>query len=180
MNKYWLPIFRKAISQFNSHGGAHSGRFATASRCLLLFAAVLAAGCSSDTRKWQLALTSTKTLNEDDSGAALPVVVRVYQLKGKDKFQQATFKALWKNDKELLEGELVERKEIMVHPDTETVLDVELDVKHGAAYLGVMALFRKPDVMSWKELVPAQASSLNPFTPKVKLVLDHYTVKVTH
>lgn len=141
---------------------------------------MLAVGCSSDTRKWQLALTSTKTLNEDDSGAALPVVVRVYQLKGKDKFQQATFKALWKNDKELLEGELVERKEIMVHPDTETVLDVELDVKHGAAYLGVMALFRKPDVMSWKELVPAQASSLNPFTPKVTLVLDHYTVKVAH
>ena len=65
-----------------------------------------------------------------------------------------------------------------VHPDSETVLDLDLDVKHGAAFFGVMALFRKPDVMSWKELVPAEASSLNPFTPKRKLVLDHYTIKM--
>ena len=64
------------------------------------------------------------------------------------------------------------------HPDSETVLDLDLDVKHGAAFFGVMALFRKPDVMSWKELVPAEASFLNPFTPKRKLVLDHYTIKM--
>lgn len=146
----------------------------------MLLTAALAVGCSSDTKKWQVTFTSTKLLNQDDSGEALPVVVRVYQLKGKDKFQQATFKALWKNDRELLEGDLLDRKEITVHPDSETVLDVDLDVKHGAAFLGVMALFRKPDVTSWKELVPAEASLVNPFTPKVKIVLDQSTVKVTH
>ena len=145
---------------------------------VILLATVLAAGCSSDTKKWRLTLTATKALNQDDSGEALPVVVRVYQLRGKDKFQQATFKALWKNDKELLEGDLLDRKELTVHPDSETVLDVDLDVKHGAAFFGVMALFRKPDVMSWKEIVPAEASSLNPLTPKRKLVLDQYTIKM--
>jgi type VI secretion system protein VasD len=148
--------------------------------CLILLATVLAVACSSDTKKWQLTLTSTHTLNQDDSGAALPVVVRVYQLRGKDKFQQATFKALWKNDKELLEGDLLDRKELTVHPDSETVVDVDLDVKHGAVFLGVMALFRKPDVTSWKELVPTEASPVNPFTPNVKLVLDQNTVKMTH
>lgn len=145
---------------------------------MILLATVLVVGCSSDTKKWRLVLTATQALNQDDSGDALPVVVRVYQLRGKDKFQQATFKALWKNDKELLEGDLLDRKELTVHPGSETLLDLDLDVKHGAAYFGVMALFRKPDVMSWKELVPAEASSLNPFTPKIKLVLDHYTVKM--
>jgi type VI secretion system VasD/TssJ family lipoprotein len=104
--------------------------------------------------------------------------VRIYQLRGKDTFQQATFKGLWKNDKELLEGDLLDRKELTVHPDSETVLDVDLDVKHGAAFFGVMALFRKPDVMSWKELFPAESSPLNPFTPKRKLVLDQYTIKM--
>ena len=146
--------------------------------CVILLAAVFAAGCSSDTKAWRLTLETTKALNQDDSGDALPVVVRVYQLRGKDKFQQATFKALWKNDKELLEGDLLDRKELTVHPDTKTVLDLDLDVKHGAAFFGVMALFRKPDVMSWKELVPAESSSLNPFTPKRTLVLDHYTIKL--
>ncbi len=145
---------------------------------MILLVTVLAVGCSSDTKKWRLTLASTKALNQDDSGEALPVVVRVYQLKGKNKFQQATFTALWKNDKELLEGDLLDRKELTVHPDSETVLDVDLDVKHGAAFFGVMALFRKPDVTSWKELVPAEASSLNPLTPKRKLVLDQYTIKM--
>ena len=146
--------------------------------CVILMAAMLAVGCSSDTKKWRLTLASTNALNLDDSGEALPVIVRVYQLKGKDKFQQATFKALWKNDKELLEGDLLDRKELTVHPDSETVLDLDLDVKHGAAFFGVMALFRKPDVLSWKELIPAEASSLNPLTPKRKLVLDRYTIKL--
>lgn len=145
---------------------------------VILLATVLAVGCSSDTKKWRLTLTATQALNQDDSGEALPVVVRVYQLRGKDKFQQATFKALWKNDKELLEGDLLDRKELTVHPDSETVLDLDLDVKHGAAFFGVMALFRKPDVMSWKELIPAEASSLNPLTPKRTLVLDQYTIKM--
>jgi type VI secretion system protein VasD len=146
---------------------------------MILLATMLAVGCSSDTKKWRLTLTSTKALNQDDTGEALPVVVRMYQLRGKDKFQQATFKALWKNDKELLEGDLLDRKEFTVHPDSETVLDLDLDVKHGAAFFGVMALFRKPDVLSWKELVPAETSPLNPFTPKRKLVLDQYTIKLT-
>lgn len=146
---------------------------------MLLLTIALAVGCSSDTKKWRMTLTSTKALNQDDSGAGLPVVVRIYQLKGKDKFQQATFKALWKNDKELLEGDLLDRKELTIHPDTETALDLDLDVKHGAAYFGVMALFRKPDVMSWKELVPAESSMFNPFTPKRTLILDQYTIKLT-
>lgn len=177
MNRYWLPILQKGISRFRKRGGASSGR-ATVSVFMILLATVLVVGCSSDTKKWRLVLTATQALNQDDSGDALPVVVRVYQLRGKDKFQRATFKELWKNDKELLEGDLMDRKELTVHPDSQTVLDFDLDVKHGAAFFGVMALFRKPDVMSWKELVPAESSSLNPFTPKIKLVLDHYTVKM--
>jgi type VI secretion system protein VasD len=121
-------------------------------------------------------LTPTNQLNQDDAGASLPVLVRVYQLSAKDKFQQATFKTLWKNDKEVLEGDMLERKEITIHPDTKAVLDIDLDVRHGAAYIGVMALFRKPDVEGWKQLV--EAKSWNPFTPKVKLILDQNRIKI--
>jgi len=177
LNRYWLPILQKVISRFRKRGGASSSR-AMASVFVILLATMLAVGCSSDTKKWRLTLTATQALNQADSGEALPVLVRVYQLRGKDKFQQATFTALWKNDKELLEGDLLDRKELTVHPDSETVLDLDLDVKHGAAFFGVMALFRKPDVMSWKELIPAEASSLNPLTPKRTLVLDQYTIKM--
>ena len=117
-------------------------------------------------------LLPTGTINQDDAGASLPVMVRVYQLKGKDKFQQATFKMLWKNDKDVLEGDLLDRKEMTVHPEAKADLYLDVDVKHGAAYLGVMALFRQPDVDGWKQIAEASSSILNPMTPKIKLILD--------
>lgn len=136
------------------------------------------AGCSGDTKKWRVVLSPTNQLNQDDAGASLPVLVRVYQLRAKDKFQQATFKTLWKADKEFLEGDLLERKEITIHPDTQAVVDIDLDVKHGAAYFGIMALFRKPEVEGWKQVVAADSSAFNPFTPKVKLILDKNVIKL--
>jgi type VI secretion system protein VasD len=145
---------------------------------MLVLALCVLIGCSGDSKKWKLILTATQTLNQDDSGDSLPVLVRIYQLRAKEKFQQATFKALWKNDKELLEGDLLDRKEHMIHPDSQTLVDVDVDIKHGAAFLGVMALFRKPNVEDWKYLVPAETSFLNPLTPKVRLLLDRYSIKV--
>jgi type VI secretion system protein VasD len=135
-------------------------------------------GCSSDTKKWRVVLMPTSTLNQDDTGGSLPVLVRIYQLRAKEKFQQATFKTLWKSDKEALEGDLLERKEITIQPGAETELDVDLEVKRGAAYIGVMALFRQPSAEGWKQVVPAQSSAMNPFTPKVKLVLNNNTLQV--
>lgn len=128
--------------------------------------------CRSDTQKWRVLLVPTETINQDDAGASLPVLVRVYQLKGKDKFQHATFKMLWKNDKDVLEGDLLDRKEMTVNPEMKTELSLDVDVKHGAAYLGVMALFRQPDVDGWKQITEASSSAFNPMTPKIKVRLD--------
>lgn len=134
---------------------------------------VLGAGCGGDTKTWRVQLLSSSTINQDDGGESLPVLVRVYQLKGKERFQQATFKTLWKNDKDALEGDLVDRKEMTVQPDAKTDLYLEVDVRHGVAYLGVMALFRQPGVEGWRQIVEASSSALNPMTPKVKLTLHH-------
>jgi len=137
-------------------------------------------GCSSDTKRWQVVMLPTAILNLDDSGTSLPVVLRVYQLRSKEKFQQAPFNTLWKNDKEVLEGDLVEQKEVMIHPETKAVLDIDVDLKHGTAFLGVMALFRKPNVDGWKQLVTVDSCALCLWTPKVKLVLDRNTVKLAN
>jgi type VI secretion system protein VasD len=120
----------------------------------------------------------TSTLNQDDAGGSLPVLVRVYQLRAKERFQQATFKTLWKSDKEALEGDLLERKEVTIHPGKETEIDVDLEVKRGAAFLGVMAVFRQPNAEGWKQVVAAKSSAMNPFTPKVRLVLNNNTITV--
>ncbi len=139
----------------------------------------LLVGCGGGTRDVKLAFVSTKRLNSDEEGAALPVMVRVYQLQSKDKFEQATFKSLWKNDKEFLGEDLLERKDITLHPDSEVVLDLEVETKKGANYLGVMALFRQPEGDSWRKVLSSDLSSMVPFkTPVVRLILDQNSVTI--
>ena len=114
-----------------------------ASVFVILLATMLAVGCSSDTKKWRLALTATQALNQDDSGEALPVVVRVYQLRGKDKFQRATFTELWKKDKELLEGDLLDRKELTYASRFRDCVGLRSGVKHGAAFFRCDGVIRE-------------------------------------
>lgn len=173
MSESWLPTFQKDICRSTRRAAS-----ASALAGIWLVTLALIVGCSSDTKKWRIVMMPTSTLNQDDAGASLPVLVRVYQLRAKEKFQQATFKTLWKNDKEALGGDLLERKELTVHPGTETELDVDLEVKRGATFFGIMAVFRQPNVEGWKQVMLAQSSALNPFTPKVKLVLNNNTIKV--
>lgn len=120
----------------------------------------------------------TSTINLTDSGASSPVLVRVYQLKGKDRFQQAMFKTLWKNDTEELGSDLVDRKEMTVYPDEKVDFPLAVDVKRGASYLAIMALFRQPDVEGWRQVVEARSSALNPMTPKLKIILHKNTIKL--
>jgi len=139
---------------------------------------MLCMGCSSDTKKWRVQMVPTNTINQDDAGAPLPVVVRVYQLKGRERFQQATFKALWKGDKDVLGEDLVDRKELIVYPEKKADLYIDLDVKHGATHIAVMALFRQPQVEGWRQIAEATSSSLNPLTPKVKVYVDRNMLKL--
>lgn len=141
---------------------------------------LLGVGCSSETKKWRVQMVPTDKINLNDAGDSQPVLVRVYQLKARERFQQATFKALWKGDKEVLEDDLVDRKELMVHPEKKADLYIDLDVKHGAAYIGVMALFRQPDVEGWRQVAETTSSSLNPFTPKVKVKVDKNLIRVAN
>ena len=125
-------------------------------------------------------LLPTAVLNQDDFDHSLPVLVRIYQLRSKEKFQQALFDTLWKKDKETLANDLLERKEVMIHPEIKTVVDIDLDIKHGAAFLGVMALFRKHRDGGWKQVVVADSCAVCLLTPKVKLVLDGSTMKLAN
>ena len=172
MSESWRLIFQKGICRYTPRGHASSASV------LCLIALMLCMGCSSDTKKWRVQLVPTNAINQDDAGAPLPVVVRVYQLKGKERFQQATFKALWKGDKEVLGEDLVDRKELIVYPEKKADLYIDLDVKHGATHIGIMGLFRQPQVEGWRQVAEATSFALNPLTPKVKVYVDRNTMKL--
>jgi type VI secretion system protein VasD len=117
----------------------------------------------------------TDHLNPDESGAPLSVIVRVYQLKDKERFVRAPFRELWKNDDKVLDGDLLERKEVTVYPETKTSVELQVDKKKGVQYLGVMALFRKPEGELWRQVTTSDVTTWVPFgTPTVKLILDQH------
>ncbi|MBI3596645.1 MAG: type VI secretion system lipoprotein TssJ [Nitrospirae bacterium] len=123
---------------------------------VFFFTGVLVLGCGN--YQIHLILESSKFLNLDDSGAPLPVVVRIYQLSSKNRFESADFTTLWKNDREVLENDTLDRQEITLNPDSSVVLN--LDSKKNPAYLAVMALFRKPQGDTWRQVIPLQASKV--------------------
>jgi type VI secretion system protein VasD len=137
---------------------------------LFLFTVALAFGCGK--QEIHLALESSKLLNLDDSGAPLPVVIRIYQLSGKERFEKEDFATLWKNDREVLGGDILDRQEVTLLPDSSVVL--HLDSGKDPAYLAVMALFRKPQGDTWRQIIPLKPSKVR----SVKITVHERSTKM--
>jgi type VI secretion system protein VasD len=166
LKPFWLPISPRDISQFRK-------KRRSLNALLLLSAFILGAflgGCGKS--EIQLSLEGTKSLNLDDSGEPLPVVLRIYQLKGKEKMEGADFISLWKNDKDLLEGDIIDRQEFTLFPDTKKV--VKVAPRKEAAYLAVMALFRKPKGSHWREIIPLKGKKVR----SVEIEVEERTIKI--
>jgi type VI secretion system VasD/TssJ family lipoprotein len=112
----------------------------------------LKARVASDATGRRIMLSSADFLNPDRNGKPLSLVVRLYQLSGKDKFEQATYQALLKGDHKVLEGELLTKSEITLHPNSQEV--VRIDPRKETQYIGVMAMFRDPQSQQWRRTIP--------------------------
>lgn len=53
-----------------------------------------------------------------------------------------------------------------------------LEVNKEAAYFAIMAEFEQCQTGSWKQLVEAKSSLMNPLTPTIRLVIDRNTIKL--
>lgn len=97
-----------------------------------------------------LRIFAGRNLNADDRGRGMAVVFHFYRLRDPAAFMQASYETL--SDpaqvKAVLAADLVETKELVVKPGEE-VLRSEM-LGGDAAYLGVVALFRKPSPDRWR------------------------------
>jgi type VI secretion system protein VasD len=146
---------------------------------IILIMGGVTVGCGSGVKDVRLIFLPTHRLNPDESGAPLSVIVRVYQLKNREKFDRALFRELWKNDAKVLEGDMLGFREVTIYPETKTSVELQVDRKKGVQFLGVMALFRKPEEELWRQVLPSDISTWNMFaTPTVTLVMDEYKLKL--
>ncbi|MFQ5587558.1 MAG: type VI secretion system lipoprotein TssJ [Nitrospiria bacterium] len=104
----------------------------------------LIAACAN--KQIRLAFETSKELN-----TGLPLVVRIYQLRNRDRLEQADFQSLWKDDKVVLGEDLVDQREFTLHPNEKML--IEIDREEDAEYVAIMGLFRHPDNNSgWRQV----------------------------
>lgn len=117
--------------------------------------ALLVAGCASQPLAYPIRAAGDKVINRDEGGNALSVVVRLYQLKDRKAFSKLTLEELssGKSDEELLGSDLVNRSEVVVMPGQRATHAAQL--LPDARFVGVVAMFRQPDLDHWRYLVPA-------------------------
>jgi type VI secretion system protein VasD len=148
----------------------------TARRLLLWILSSLAlvclAGCPKQPVKVNIVLNAAANVNPDAGGQALSVVVRIYQLKDKGRFEAADYNAIWKSDKDTLSDDLLERQERMIQPGTQEM--IEIQPNPAANYLGAVALFRNPSGDTWRKIIPIRKNAAQ----KVGLSLHEQTIEI--
>lgn len=87
---------------------------------------------------------------EEMSGLSVPVLVRVYQLRGGQALENATYDNLVSQGERVLRDDLLDERVVVIKPGEAAQLSTPLQGE--AQYVGVVALFRSPDVLqdTWR------------------------------
>ena len=104
-----------------------------------------------------LTACSTSTLKitvqaDDTVNHSLPVLIRIYTLKNTQKFNEATFRELWHNDKSILGNSLVSQQSFSIAPGATHI--ITLFKKSNTRFIGVVGLFCHPYNRHWRAITP--------------------------
>ncbi len=100
-------------------------------------------------------LASRAALNTDGAGASLSTVVRLYQLKSPQLFEQLGYTQLQENDLALLKADLLGTTDVVLRPGT--AASVSEPMRKDTEYVGVVAFFRDTENDAvWKLVIPKQ------------------------
>jgi type VI secretion system protein VasD len=102
-------------------------------------------------------LEASERINPDAHGAALPTVVRVYQLQAVGRIEQSDFAAVWRTPAPVLGPDLVAARELTLFPGQSASLDVRLAPQ--VRFVVAVAIFRRPTATQWRSIIPLPESS---------------------
>jgi type VI secretion system protein VasD len=109
-----------------------------------------------DNEKVILTSDGGNSLNPDESGKPLSVVLRVYQLSSLERFASVDADTLWEDPQKALGNTLIESRELILLPGMGQIDQWPLNKATG--YVGVAAFFRSDEQSRWK--VAFDANSL--------------------
>lgn len=133
--------------------------------------APLVVACSSGppaakTTSLEFGIEADQEINANANGDPSPIVLRVYELKTKNAFEQASFFELLDSDTAKLGADLVAKREFEVKPGEKS--SVKRDSPAEAKHIGVIAGFRQIEVAQWRSLVDIVPDRDNAFLITVR------------
>ena len=115
---------------------------------ILLVCCVAVPGCGSSPTRLEANVVAAADVNKDAAGQALPIVVRIYELKTSGGFQGADFFSLYDREAETLGGDLLAREELNLRPGQQQ--RIERTAAPDAQYIGVIGAYRDIDGATWR------------------------------
>ena len=130
-------------------------------------------GCGSTKHDFSLVLHGTNALNTNKLDQPIPIEVRIYTLRHKERFEKATFLQLWKEDDAVLGDDMVSRRRVTLHPNSSHLVELEVDSEKVERFIAVMGIFRKPRSNLFKKIIPIDEAGFFSFgSPEVSLSFD--------
>lgn len=102
--------------------------------------------------------------NADEAQTPLATMVRVYQLKDRQKVDAADYQALLREADAVLKEDCVASKSLLVMPQGSVMLNMPMDEE--ARYVAVIALFNRPDMKNQGWRLVLSRDELDPDTPR--------------
>lgn len=98
----------------------------------------------------QMVIRGGDHLNPNDEGRALPVEVRVYQLKAPHKMEESEFEAIWRTDRDTLGEDIVKTDVFFLYPGQRVARAFRRE--DGVTHVVAVAIFRHPSGQSWRTI----------------------------
>lgn len=120
-----------------------------------------------------LDFTAREALNTDDNGSSLSVIVRVFQLKSADTFNDSDYLSLFNQNDDVLTSSLLAQKDLRIRPGESISFDMAMEKE--TEFVAIAIMFHTPDETknNWRIVIPK--NELDPDKAR-KIVLAENTL----
>ena len=115
-------------------------------------------------------IQAVETVNPDVQGRPSPLVIKIYQLKAKDKFELADFFALFDQADATLGADMLGVEDVMMTPGE--VRPYEGVVDPNTRYIGIVGAYRDINQAQWRAVVPMPEKNILKFLRRNPLTIS--------
>lgn len=149
--------------------GAGGAAIAFVASCVLAGCAIFGGGGGGG-GSIQVDLAGASNLNSCGTATGNAVTVRVYQLASPARLADASLTELWDHEGEILSGDLLDQREVVLDPGAGQVVRMSRDPKTAA--VGVVANYCKAERDCWRWVSPVNGGDVT-----VKLLLEELCIR---